>query len=60
GGRYLVGQLTGGTSSCTMGTGVDYYGRFDVAYAAALGQWLGAAPATGTCPATAVAVRTPG
>ena len=60
GGRYLVGQLTGGTSSCTMGTGVDYYGRFDVAYAAALGQWLGATPATGTCPATAVAVRTPG
>lgn len=48
--HYLVGQLTGGSSSCTVGGGVDYYGRLDVAYTAALGQWLGAAPATGACP----------
>lgn len=47
--HYLVGQLTGGSSSCTVGGGVDYYGRLDVAYTAALGQWLGAAPATGAC-----------
>lgn len=57
GGHYLVGQLTGGTSSCTLGGGVDFYGRFDVAYTAALGQWLGAASAPGTCPATGLAAR---
>jgi len=39
---YLVGQLSGGLSSCSNTTGTDYYGRFDLAYNAALHQWLGA------------------
>jgi hypothetical protein len=48
-GHYLVGQLYGGGSSCTS-VGPDFYGRFDVAYKAALEQWLG----SGTAPATHV------
>jgi hypothetical protein len=39
-GRYLVGQLYGGSSSCTNPSGSNAYGRFDVAYNAALRQWL--------------------
>ncbi len=35
----LVGQLYGGTGDCTM-PGGDVYGRFDLAYAKALNQWL--------------------
>lgn len=38
---YLVGQLWGGTSSCSTPLSEDTFGRFDVAYDAALGQWLG-------------------
>ena len=38
--RYVVGQLLGGTSSCQEPRGADYYGRFDVAFNAALKQWL--------------------
>ncbi len=38
--RYVVGQLLGGTSSCQEPRGTDYYGRFDVAFNAALRQWL--------------------
>jgi lysyl endopeptidase len=38
-GHYLVGQLYGGTSSCTT-AGSDFYGRFDVAYNAALAPYL--------------------
>ncbi len=38
--RYVVGQLLGGTSSCSVPTGVDYYGRFDVSYREALQRWL--------------------
>ena len=57
GGRYLIGQLTGGGSSCTALGGTDYYGRFDTAYTAALAQWLGGSPATGACPATGTATR---
>lgn len=38
--RYVVGQLYGGNSSCTNATGSNFYGRFDVAYNAALHQWL--------------------
>jgi lysyl endopeptidase len=38
-GHYLAGQLYGGTSSCTS-PGSDFYGRFDVAYATALGPYL--------------------
>jgi lysyl endopeptidase len=45
-GHYLVGQLYGGNSSCTATTGSNIYGRLDIAYAAALGQWLGAASST--------------
>lgn len=43
--HYLVGQLQGGSSSCVTPTAPDYYGRFDVAYNAALFQWLGTIPA---------------
>jgi len=38
--RYLVGQLHGGSSTCANPTAPDFYGRFDVAYNAALHQWL--------------------
>jgi hypothetical protein len=40
--HYLVGQLHGGSSSCSTPTGGDEYGRFDKAYEAALYRWLGA------------------
>jgi len=43
--NYFVGQLFGGDSSCSNPTGTDSYGRFDVAYTAALSKWLEA----GTC-----------
>lgn len=46
-GHYLVGQLYGGNDSCTAATNRDWYGRFDVAYNAALRQWLGT-PASST------------
>lgn len=39
-GRYLIGQLYGGNGTCSA-PGTDFYGRFDVAYNAALYQWLG-------------------
>lgn len=45
GGHYLVGQLYGGSSSCSNPNGTNAYGRFDVAYNAALRQWL--TPTTG-------------
>ncbi|MGE0357276.1 MAG: serine protease [Burkholderiales bacterium] len=50
GSRYLVGQLHGGSSFCAMPTAPDQYGRFDVAYGAALHQWLDppAVPAAAT------------
>jgi hypothetical protein len=38
--KYLIGQLYGGASSCTNQTATDSYGRFDVAYTAALSKWL--------------------
>ena len=46
-GPMLVGQLYGGSSSCTNQSGSNTYGRFDSAYYASLSQWLegGAAPA---------------
>nr|WP_315231219.1 trypsin-like peptidase domain-containing protein [uncultured Albidiferax sp.] len=47
-GHYLVGQLYGGNSSCSNLSGSNAYGRFDVAYTAALSRWLTAA--AGTCP----------
>ena len=40
-GRYLVGQLFGGTSSCAARSAGDYYARFDVTYRSALSRWLG-------------------
>lgn len=42
-GGYVVGTLTGGSSTCSAGAGAgsDVYGRFDVAYKTALSQWLG-------------------
>ena len=39
-GRYLVGQLKGGSASCLDREGLTGYGRFDVAYNAALSRWL--------------------
>jgi lysyl endopeptidase len=36
----LIGQLTGGGSTCTDPTAPDVYGRFDKAYNAALKDWL--------------------
>lgn len=46
GAPYLVGQLYGGYSSCTAPNDNEYFGRFDVAYNAALYQWLGGTPTT--------------
>ncbi|MBS0428568.1 MAG: serine protease [Proteobacteria bacterium] len=43
---YLVGQLYGGFSSCSAPNDNEYFGRFDVAYNAALYQWLGGTPTT--------------
>jgi hypothetical protein len=50
-GRYLVGQLFGGSGKCSA-PGTDYYGRFDLAYNAGLSQWLGTTSASnGATPA---------
>ncbi|MBS0390411.1 MAG: endoproteinase ArgC [Proteobacteria bacterium] len=38
--RYVTGQLYGGTASCAAPNGVDYFGRFDLSYRAALRKWL--------------------
>ncbi|MBF5002832.1 trypsin-like serine peptidase [Diaphorobacter caeni] len=38
--RYVTGSLYGGTASCEVRNGADYYGRFDVPYKAKLKQWL--------------------
>ncbi|MFT3812448.1 MAG: endoproteinase ArgC [Acidovorax sp.] len=38
--RYVVGQLYGGLSKCSNPAALDYFGRFDTAYNAALKQWL--------------------
>ena len=42
-GHYLLGQLYGGSGDCTT-AGMDFYGRFDVAYNTVLHQWLGGTP----------------
>ncbi|MDB5848068.1 MAG: hypothetical protein JWP29_1820 [Rhodoferax sp.] len=47
-GRYVVGQLFGGSSSCSLRTGSNIYGRFDAAYNTSLKQWL-AAPVVPNC-----------
>ncbi len=43
GSHYLVGQLNGGSSSCSARNATDQFGRFDMAYNAGLYRWLGAA-----------------
>nr|WP_225980375.1 hypothetical protein [Paracidovorax avenae] len=48
----LVGTLYGGSITCTSNGGSDFYGRFDVAYGAALQQWL--SPAVSTSGRTAI------
>ncbi|MDB5892609.1 MAG: hypothetical protein JWQ88_140, partial [Rhodoferax sp.] len=48
GSRYVIGQLYGGSSSCSVRSGSNIYGRFDAAYNSALKQWL-AAPVVPTC-----------
>jgi lysyl endopeptidase len=50
GSRYLIGQLYGGSASCTTPNGADAYGRLDVAYHAALSRWLSAAGVTPRTP----------
>lgn len=47
GARYLVAHLTAGSASCTVSGGMDFFGRFDLAFAAGLKQWL--APASSAC-----------
>ena len=61
-GRYLVGQLYGGSSTCTDLQAGDTYGRFDFAYNTALSQWLGGTGAAGgsTSPPIALSVTTAG
>ncbi|MDI3384142.1 trypsin-like peptidase domain-containing protein [Xenophilus aerolatus] len=59
GAPYLVGQLYGGFASCAAPNDNDYYGRFDVAYNAALYQWLGGTPATPAPTTTPAVARTP-
>jgi hypothetical protein len=51
-GRYLIGQLYGGSTSCTE-SGNEFYGRFDVAWNAGIRQWLGAPSSGPTAPAIA-------
>ncbi|WP_029413994.1 trypsin-like peptidase domain-containing protein [Acidovorax radicis] len=42
-GAYVIGTLYGGSSSCSAIASPDFYGRFDVAYNAALKNWLSSA-----------------
>lgn len=53
--QYLVGQLLGGSSSCSNQTGTDFYGRFDLAYSAGMHQYLNASAPTPTAPSDPVA-----
>ncbi len=60
GNRYLVGQLKGGSASCYAPSANNGYGRFDVAYQAALSRWLSPAqPAGGPQQAQALPATTP-
>lgn len=47
GARYFVAHLTAGSASCSVSGGTDFFGRFDLAFAAGLKQWL--APASSAC-----------
>lgn len=40
--RYLIGTFLGGSGNCNNPQGSNRYGRFDIAYYAALHQWLSA------------------
>ena len=51
-GGALIGTLYGGSAVCTNKASSDFYGRFDVAYNAAIKDWL--SPATSTSGRTAV------
>lgn len=42
--RYVVGQLMGSAASCQNPGGANYYGRFDLAFQAALRNWLKPVP----------------
>ncbi|MBP3979722.1 endoproteinase ArgC [Acidovorax sp. JG5] len=42
--RYVAGQLLGGAASCQNPSGLNYYGRYDLAFQAALKNWLKPAP----------------
>jgi hypothetical protein len=48
-GHYVIGQLYGGTTSCTATSGSDFFGRFDLAYTAGLSKYL-AATGSGSAP----------
>ena len=48
--NVLVGQLYGGNASCSTPELPDYFGRFDIAYGAALSVWLAAPPVGGRTP----------
>lgn len=55
-GRYLVGQLKGGGASCLQPSGLNAYGRFDLAYNAALNRWLSPDGSNGATSAATVAL----
>lgn len=40
-GTHVIGTLYGGSATCSTSTSPDFYGRFDLAYNAALKNWLG-------------------
>jgi len=52
GGTHVIGTLYGGSSSCQAIASPEFYGRFDVAYNAALRNWL--APIASAATRTAV------
>ena len=54
-GGYVVGTLYGGSATCTNRSAYDYYGRFDVAYNAAIKAWLN--PASTSAPARSAVYR---
>ena len=55
-GGALIGTLYGGSAVCSNSASSDYYGRFDVAYAAALYRWLSPGAVSVTPPVTASTV----
>lgn len=57
GGSQVIGTLYGGSSSCTANTSPEFYGRFDVAFNAAMKNWL--SPSTGQPPVVSTGNRVP-